>query len=176
MNRITFIIEEDNDISESQYDAASRLIKKERILTSTDNGDGTWSPTADTGQGGGDGKITTQKTWDKNSLLKIQTDDNSNDTEYFYDYLNRMWKTEYMPKTIYDDSTTEVLIFNDDDVVTDRTDQNLSNFDYSYDADNRLTQITVSSFGTGVLNMSKDQKFEYDGLSRTTKTTDSYDT
>ncbi|MFC1588407.1 RHS repeat domain-containing protein [Planctomycetota bacterium] len=160
------------NVTDYFYDAASRLIKMERILTSTNNGDGTWAPTADTTQGGGDGKITTQQTWDKNSLLKIQTDDNSNETEYFYDYINRMWKTEYA------DSKTDVLTFNDDDMVTDRTDQNYSDFAYTYDAANRLTQIEVAGLDPGhnVLDMSTYQTFQYDGLGRTTKATDSYDT
>jgi len=89
------------------YDGISRRTREETILTESGAGVGnrvgaslegikddpavpeSATPVADLAQGGGDGIIRTGFSYDNNSLLSAQIDDNGNVTLYLYDNLNR---------------------------------------------------------------------------------------
>ncbi|MFC1588247.1 RHS repeat domain-containing protein [Planctomycetota bacterium] len=151
------------NVTKYYYDAASRLLKTERLLTASGMGDGLIPPAVI------DDIITTYQTWDLNSRLTTQQDDNLNTTTYNYDELNRS------EQTVFADLGTETVIYDADDNVLSRTDQNGSVFASKYDGINRLLETDVTTFGTGVRDKSKYQRFEYDGLSRITKAIDSCD-
>lgn len=82
------------------YDGLSRLVREERTLTASGEGDGlhigadrfgikTSAPTPDPAQGGGDGIIRTGQTWDESSLPSSSLDDQGNVVVTLYDNLNR---------------------------------------------------------------------------------------
>jgi RHS repeat-associated protein len=89
------------------YDGLDRRVRSEQVLTAAGQGDGThvgasvygvkddgsapesFTPTPDPTQGGGDGRIRTGMTYDKNSLPSALIDDQGNVTVYLYDDLDR---------------------------------------------------------------------------------------
>jgi RHS repeat-associated protein len=112
--------------------------------------------------------ITTRMTWDKNSRLKHQIDDNGNITTYHHDAKNRRWKTEY------DDGTVVTLIYDKVDNVYQRIDANGTVITNTSDALGRLTHREIQP-GPGIVdrdpvpNMEYQTTFEnldYDPLSR----------
>src|SRR5439155_9918639 len=88
------------NVSLFYYDGLGRLVREERILTASGQGDGvnsgatlegvkTATPTPDPAQGGGDGRMRAGYTYDANSLRSAMLDDQGNVTLYLYDNLNR---------------------------------------------------------------------------------------
>ena len=91
-----------------------------------------------------------------------------NVTRTVYDDLNR-------PTLVtYDDGTTRSYMYDRDDNVAQMTDQNGSVFVHSYDALDRLKQVTVTP-GTGVANRSTLRTYQYDALARLVRATDNND-
>jgi RHS repeat-associated protein len=169
------------------YDGIRRKTQQEQILTASHQGDGmnigadifgvkTTIPAPDPSQGGGDGKITIRSEWDRDSLLKTQTDDNGNQTQYSYDNLNRR-VTETKGICVApaladrcDPPTTIKYEYDPDDNVTRLTDENRSITDCTFDAINRRTACNITR-ASGVVGTTA-VSYEYDGLSRLTRATD----
>ena len=102
------------------YDIASRSIKTEAIMTANGLGNGSFTPSPDPAQAGGDGLIRSTQEYDLNSRLLGKTDDNSNLTGYSYDELNRRTFTNYA------DGTTDEWIYDKDHNVAKRIDEKTS--------------------------------------------------
>lgn len=175
------------------YDGLNRKIKEDVVLTEIIPGTGakgSGNPGADefgvkadvavhspdSDQGGGDGLITTTYGYDGNSLQSSLTDDNGNQTIHAYDNLNRRvseTKGNVVAPSLADrndPNTTITYTYDLDHNVVQKTDENGSIIDYSFDAINR--RMACDAFlGTGVIGTTR-QTFEYDGLSRPTKATD----
>jgi len=182
------------------YDGINRVIRTDKILTSSGVGSGTSPGTnilgvklseseltsvlrRDLGQSG-DGRISVLQDWDGNSLLTSLTDDNSNRTDYKYDNLDRQ---VFTTKGICDTSsglgtladgcgqpnsqpTIEGLIYDLDDNVTTFQDENGSIRSCDFDAINRVISCSINR-ATGVIGTT-EQTFQYDGLSRPARATD----
>ena len=114
-----------------------------------------------------DGQISKLYDWDKNSRLVSLTDDNGNVTRYAYDALNRRVQDTFA------DTTVNRYVYDRDDNLVAFTDENKSVTTNLFDGINRLLGRDVVR-GAGV-NGTTRQRFEYDGLSRRTKTTDNND-
>lgn len=175
------------------YDGINRRTMDQQVLTEIDpffGAEGSGHPGADEfgvkapvsvhnpdpGQGGGDGLITTLYVWDGNSLLNHLIDDNGNQTNYAYDNLDRR-VTETKGIVVApaladrdDPDTTITHIYDRDDNVVQRIDENGSVVDCSYDAINRRTACNIDR-APGVIGTT-EQTFEYDGLSRLRLATD----
>ncbi len=111
-----------------------------------------------------DGKITISYIYDKNSRLASISDDKGNTTHYGYDDSNRVIEQ------INADGTTKTYEYDQDNNLIKATDENGSVIKTKYDAHNRLIQKTIIR-AKGVAGTTQ-QKFEYDGLSRLTKSFD----
>jgi RHS repeat-associated protein len=129
------------------YDGLNRLIRTARYLTS----DGT-------GAGAVVDSIVTSQTWDHDSRLTGQTDDNGNTTAYTYDALNRKIATTYA------DGTVHTTIYDVHDNAITVRDANGSVATCSYDLNNRLIAKSIAR-GTGVLGTTFEN-FQYDGRNR----------
>ena len=133
-------------------------------------------PAPDPSQGGGDGLITTRAEWDGNTLQQSLTDDNSNQTQYTYDNLDKVvayTKGVCVPPTLADSCdppTTTRYEYDPDDNIVMLTDENGSVTQNEYDAINRVLQSDVLH-GPGVVGTGLNT-YEYDGLSRLTMATD----
>jgi len=114
-----------------------------------------------------DGRIVTAYKWDANSRLASVTDDRGNETAYGYDSLNR--------KTLerFADGTMRMAVYDRDDNLTFLRDQNGSAISSRYDAINRLVRVDVVR-GAGVEGTTL-RTYEYDGLSRITRSIDNND-
>lgn len=118
----------------------------------------------DTTAGGGDGRITIQRGFDRNNRLTLISDDNSNPTVQHYDPLNRI------ESSVAADGTTSSLQYDDDDLVTVSTDANGSQVTNTYDHAHRLTGRAIVP-GSGVIGTTAES-FSYDGLGRIRSATD----
>lgn len=112
-----------------------------------------------------DGQVAMRYDWDGNSRLAAVRDDRGNQTTYTYDALNR----RVMQKNA--DQTTVARVFNRDDNVILITDANGTVSQRSYDELSRVTRFEVTQAAPGVRG-TKAQTFEYDGLSRLTRSED----
>jgi RHS repeat-associated protein len=117
------------------YDGINRRTRQEIILTASGSGDGAHigasldgvkddasapesrAPAADGKQGGGDGIIRIGTTYDDNSLVSAQLDDQGNVTLYLYDNLNRR-VTETKGLTISAAPLTKTTILGNRAIVT----------------------------------------------------------
>lgn len=130
-----------------QYDGLNRLTQTDRLLTST-------------GTGGGAvvGGITNRQTWDDSSRRTTESDGNSNTTQYVYDSLDRLIRTQYA------DGTSDT---NGYDVYGNRTqskDANGTIVTTTYDLlDRANTNNAIPA--PGVLGTT-NETYSYDGLSR----------
>jgi len=146
------------------YDGINRLLRKIIDLRVGGQGNGSIDTSNPTNP---DGRITVAQTWDANSRLTAQTDDNGNTTRYEFDDLDRH------QRTVFADGTTNVFTYDRDDNASRIVDNNGSVIDNTYDAINRLLRREVAR-ARGVEGTTL-QTFEYDGLSRLVRTTDNND-
>lgn len=157
-------INEDGNTVYYFYDGIKRRIKEEKDLRKGGQGYGK----SDTSNPyNSDGKITITYEYDKNFRLISITDDNGNTIRYEYNDANR--KTQETNA----DGTTKKFEYDQDNNLVKMTDENGTVIDFSYDALNRLTQKDITR-ASGIIGTTQ-QKFEYDGLSRVTKSLDNND-
>ncbi len=154
-------INKDGNTVHYYYDGINRKIKEERDLRKGGQGNGAIDTSNPYNP---DGKITIAYTYDKNSHLTAITDDNGNTTQYDYDDSNRLTQQTNA------DGTTKTFEYDKDSNLVKATDENGSVTEFTYDALNRLTQKDVTR-ASGVIGTTQ-QAFEYDGLSRLTKSLD----
>lgn len=137
------------------HDALDRLVKSQRLLTSSGKGDGSSLPLE---------TIETRQAWNDDSLLVSQTDDNNHVTGYTYDDQNRLIAITYA------DGTAWTRLFDSDDHVTQWTDQNGTvvsmNSIGAHDGLDRILSRGVTP-GSGVIG-STSENFGYDGAGRLT--------
>ncbi|MCC7170200.1 MAG: RHS repeat protein [Planctomycetes bacterium] len=136
------------------FDEGGRCKKTETYLTINAVG----LAARDMTQGGGDGKITITRTFDRNNRLVSISDDNGHPTIHHYDGLNRLRSSDAA------DGTTSTLVYDHDDLVEVSTDANGSVVTNVYDDAHRLTSRSIVR-GTGVLGTTTET-FTYDGLGR----------
>jgi RHS repeat-associated protein len=146
------------------YDGLDRLVSEVDDLRVGGTGDG---PIDTSNPYNSDGRVTGSYTWDKNSRMRFATDDKSKTTEYQYDTLDRA------VTTIYADATSGSQEYDDNDNVVAWDDANNTHVDMVYDGADRLISTSATP-GAGVVGTTQ-QRFEYDGLGRRTKSTDSVD-
>ncbi|MEK7827156.1 MAG: hypothetical protein AAB299_05405, partial [Thermodesulfobacteriota bacterium] len=157
-------INEDGNTIHSYYDGANRKIREERDLRKG----GTGKEAIDTSNPyNPDGKITISYVYDKNSRLVSVTDDSGNTTQYTYDDSNRLTQQTNA------DGKTKVFEYDKDNNLVKATDENGSVIEFTYDALNRVTQKDITK-ASGIIGTTQ-QTFEYDGLSRLTKSFDNND-
>ena len=130
-----------------EYDGLNRLTRTIRDM----DGDGADASDAD--------DITTGRTYDDNSRLIEQTDDNGNTTTYQYDALNRM------VRTIFADGTSETSTYDIYDDMVGSIDAIGTASVMVYDRSHRLKRGTYTP-GTGVSTDPNFEDYQYDGLSR----------
>lgn len=104
--------------------------------------------------------ITLTKTWDRNSRLASQTDNNGNTLAYSYDALDRCTAVYYA------DSTWIYYKYDNNNNITNFTDQNFSAIINTYDALNRLTNRSIGR--APCVGGTTWETYGYDGLSRIT--------
>jgi len=147
-----------------QYDGFNRVQLTERHLRSGGAGDGSLDTT---NTFNADGIVSTFSSWDGNSRLTTQTDDNGNTTTYGYN------QRDVKTSETFADGTTNVWTLDLDDNPISFKDENGSIFFITFDGLNRRVRCDVSRApgieGTTV------QTMEYDGLSRGTRETDNND-
>jgi RHS repeat-associated protein len=115
-------------------------------------------------QDSGNTLLTTKYEYDGNSRVTKVIDDNDHATNFTYDSLNRLTKETLA------DSGSYAYEYDKADNVTKRTDPIGTIVQYLYDDSNRLTKKNISK-GQGVGGGTYEE-FQYDGLSRITKTLD----
>ncbi len=165
------------NVTRFTYDGLSRLIRTDRVLTALGLGDGSWNPTPDATQGGGDGLITTRTIYDRNDLVSAQLDDNQFQTSYAYDNANRRITETRGACTVpavagyqCEPPTSVHFAYDADHQVRQRTDEAGNVFTYTRDALNRMVQVDITRT-PGVGGVTR-QRFEYDGLGRLTRALD----
>ena len=158
------LINDDGNTANYFYDGINRKIKEERDLRKG----GTGKEAIDTSNPyNPDGKITISYVYDKNSRLVSVTDDSGNTTQYTYDDSNRLTQQTNA------DGKTKVFEYDKDNNLVKATDENGSVIEFTYDAINRVTQKDITK-ASGIIGTTQ-QTFEYDGLSRLTKSFDNND-
>lgn len=143
------------------YDGLNREIRKVidlRVDGLGGNGIDTTNPSNP------DGQIVQETDYDGNSRITALRDDNGNPTTYGYDELDREVSKTNADGTIY------LYSYDRDDNLITTTDPNGTVITQVHDALHRVTQINVAR-GTDVLGTTQET-YEYDGLSRVTRTTD----
>jgi RHS repeat-associated protein len=143
------------------YDGINRRITEMRDLRR--NGQG--GQQLDTSNAANrDGQVTLQTTWDANSRITSRVDDKGNTTRYEYDDLNRL------VREIFADGTMDIHTYDADSHRLQTTDENRSVISRQYDGIRRPTTLTIVR-GSGLIGTTQ-QSFQYDGLSRLTRTVD----
>lgn len=142
---------------EYRHDRLNRLVDERRYLSST--GLGATASNVDLSQGGGDGIVTLEQTWDSLHRLKTRTDDNGNVSTYTWDDLGRQIQCDYQ------DQTTETWEYNRDGEMLEHVDQVGNVSAWTYDSKGRATQVDVSPANASVIG-STQRKWVYDGLDR----------
>jgi len=154
-------INTNGNTSSYSYDGLDRRITEVNDLRV----DGQGSNSIDTSNPANpDGRITMMTTWDANSRLIVQRDDNGNTTVYQYDALNRL------VKEIFADGTANVFSYDADDNRVTTLDENGSMITAHFDGINRRLAIAIQP-ARNVIGTTR-QAFQYDGLSRLTQAVD----
>ncbi|MEK7414337.1 MAG: hypothetical protein AAB263_13560, partial [Planctomycetota bacterium] len=149
---------------EISYDGVNRKLTEVRALRV----DGQGKNAVDTGNpANADGLITISQGWDANSRLSRMTDDKGNATNYLYDDLNRR------QREVFADGTANSYTYDADNNLVQMVDENGSVIRHSYDGINRLVRNDVTR-ASGIIGTTR-QEFEYDGLSRLTRSFDNND-
>jgi len=107
--------------------------------------------------GDGNPDIIITQSWDDDSRLTSQTDDNGNTTTYLYDSLNRLTGTTFA------DGTSSTSVFDAHGNVVAARDQNGTEMMMTYDALDRLQNRTVVVLGANVYSNTTFEVFAYDG-------------
>ncbi len=162
-NRIQSVDALGNTIS-TTYDGINRLLAEVRDLRVGGTGAGSLDPN---NPSNADGQITVLSEWDQNSRLLALIDDGGNRTEYEYDALNR--------RTIerFADLTTNTFIYDRDSNIRQLIDENGSVHTNTFDGINRL--IAKDLARAPDIEGTTEWRYEYDGLSRSTRATDNND-
>lgn len=148
-----------------RHDGLDRLILEESDLRVGGTGDGAIETS---NSYNADGKVTLKLTWDKNNRLTSRIDDKNNTTSYEYDALNRQSKERLADLSEY------VYSYSLNDTLGTALDPNGTMVVFGFDGSRRLTSVHVDNLGTNVVGTT-EQRFEYDGRHRRTKTVDSVD-
>lgn len=109
-----------------------------------------------------DGLITMRFEYDGNSRMSAVIDDKNNRCDYFYDAIDRK------VRELKADGTQSTIVYDKDNNAIQATDANGTVVTNSFDALNRLVRTDVAR-ANGVLGTTL-QLYEFDGLSRPTKT------
>ena len=141
------------NVTRYAYDGLNRLTATTHYLTS--NGLGSGTPA---------GTIITSQSFDDNSRLTGQTDDNTNTTTYVYDALNRM------TQTVFPDGTTNSAAFDVHHNQTTATDANGSVVNVTHDLGNRPIAKSITR-GSGILGTTSETN-QYDGVCRVVSAAD----
>lgn len=152
-NNRTHMIDPRENTTRTDYDGANRTVQTEVQLRT--NGSGTGSITA---------RIATTMAYDANSRQTSITDANGYQTKYEYDTLDRQSVMEFA------DTSKRQSAYNTASDLTQFTDENGSVFNHTYDSIGRRT-ITSVTPAAGVVGTTS-QTFQYDGLSRSTQSSD----
>jgi RHS repeat-associated protein len=146
-----------------RVDGFGRVVLEESDLRVGGTGDGS----IDSPPYNADGRITRTFSYDGNSRVRFATDDRGKTTEYQYDTLDRC------VAVIYADGTSLTKAYDGNDNVVAWEDAVGSEATNTYDDENRLTAVDalVPSTVVGTTAL----RFEYDGLGRLTRSTDSVD-
>jgi RHS repeat-associated protein len=143
------------------YDGINRPIAE--VMDLRVNGQGS-RPIDTSNPANPDGQITLRTSWDANSRMTTQTDDNGNTTSYQYDDLNRRLRETFA------DNTTNQYFYDADDNLIRTVDENGSAIAAQYDGINRRTGLAITP-ARDVIGTTQ-QVFQYDGLSRLTRAVD----
>ena len=136
-----------------EFDGLDRAVRVERVQTANGRGD---SPQIDL--------LTTHRTWDDDSRLVAQMDDNLHATTYSYDAVGRWTAVGFA------DCTAAVFAYDEDSHRTAEVDPNGTTVALAYDGVDRLLSRTVMSRAPFVLG-GVQEEFGYDGLGRPTHAT-----
>lgn len=147
-NNLVVVLDKRGNATRSAYDGLNRVTQTQRLMTDTGDGTGTVTNT-----------LLTLQSWDDDSRLVAQTDDNTNSTQYAYDALDRK-----ICNTFADASATTNIydVHNNLLVVLDANGSRITN---AYDLLDRLTNVLVAA-GPGVATNTTFEGYQYDGLSR----------
>lgn len=164
LGQVTEKYDAEGNTNKNYYDALSRIIKTETILTQSGKGPGGGLPgTPDISQGGGDGLITVKMQYDLNSRVTGRTDDNGKITVYTYNNRNLL-KSETYP----DGSVVRYSLYDGNGNLKEKVDANGTLVKQDFDELNRLTLVsgTPASGNPFGVQGTTVQSFQYDGLSR----------
>ncbi len=112
-----------------------------------------------------DGQVVRRWEWDGNSRLRSVQDDNGKKTAYAYDELDRKISQTYADGKAY------TFTYNGNDDLVQIVDPTGTVIRQKFDELDRLLSAEVTTFGPAIIG-TKVQTYEYDGLSRLTRTTD----
>lgn len=144
------------------YDGLGRLIRSTGDLRQGGTGNGALDTSNPFNP---DGQVTVSFEWDGNSRLVGVRDDNGRLTAYTYDALDRRTSQKQA------DGTSYSYLYDRDDNLVQVTDPNGTVIKRTYDAINRPVRTEVLQAAAGIAG-SKTVTFEYDGLSRLTRSAD----
>lgn len=147
-NNVIREIDARGNVTRRAYDGLSRLVATDYVLTSTGDGSGAVV-----------GTIQTSQTWDDNSRLTSQTDDNNHATSYAFDALNRLVATTYA------DGTAQTIAYDVHNNPVSWQDANGTRAACAYDLLDRSVRCDYAA-GNGVATSTTFEVFAYDGLSR----------
>ncbi len=156
-------INTDGNAAEIIHDGLGRALTTIRDLTSQAQGG---NPLDTSNPSNSDGLIVENSVWDDNSRLVSLSDDKANTTSYEYDSLNRPIKTTFA------DNTTHQARYNKDSQLTEFIDNAGNVITNTYDALGRVVRRDIQRATREGVEGTTAQTFEYDGLSRLTRTTD----
>jgi YD repeat-containing protein len=145
----TYTVDGEGNTVTNLYDGINRMLQVTKDMRQGGKGSGSIIDT-----------IVTQYQWDKNSRLKKLIDDNTNETNYTFDELNRR-KRETLA-----DSTFKEFTYDLTDNPWFIKDNNGTEITQTFDDINRLTARSINP-ATGVIGVTSES-FGYDGLSRMT--------
>ncbi len=155
-------INEPGNIVRFTYDGADRLIQVTSELRQNGSGAGALDLSNPFNS---DGLSILRYDWDDNSRLIGIIDDNGNRTSYSYDALGRRTRRTMA------DGTFHSYTFDRDNNLVRMTDANGTAVQRTYDELNRLVRSEVVTAAPGLVG-TRVETYEYDGLSRLTRSTD----
>ncbi len=150
------------------YRSPGNGIRRERVLTATGQGDGTWSPAPDVSNPANpDGLITDQATWSSSPPRLTLTDDSGAQTTFSFD------NAGHVTRRFNPDGTQRIAEFDARGLPTTVTDENGSRIARTFDEYGRATRLSISR-APGVEGTTA-QNLDYDALGRVTRGTDNND-
>jgi len=154
-------INRDGNTMEYLFDGINRKLAKIHHLRVDGQGK---NPIDTSNQANPDGLIVINYTWDANSRLVAMADDKGNPTRYLYDELNRR------KREIFADNTANDYTYDADNNLVRMVDENGSIIRNTFDGVSRLVHKDITR-ANQVIGTTR-QEFEYDGLSRLTRSFD----